>query len=335
MPGTPINERCAGGSNAAQELGLGSSAPASEPSPTQLTTTGVLEISTRAQNSCLRTATSVRCWGPNDFGQIGDGTQSQRNQPTLVSGIGQTLSISVGGGFACALMPDRTVRCWGTNAQGQLGIGSSDQLRTTPAQVQGLTDVAQIATGTAHACALKIDGSVWCWGWNSDGQLSGMSGLSRFPVGVSALQDMKSIGLGNYHSCAVSQADELYCWGRGAQGQIGDGTLTSAQRTPVKLSLVNVLKVSAGASHTCAVMENGALRCWGENSDGQLGNGSTNLSSSPVLVGGLSGISSVSGGAYHTCATRTNGQLYCWGRSDFGQIGDGATTRRLSPVQIF
>ncbi|MCU0672047.1 MAG: hypothetical protein MUE69_04555 [Myxococcota bacterium] len=112
------------------------------------------------------------CWGLNELGQLGDGSNTQRNAPVLVSGVDSVTQLSAGFSHVCALRSDGTVWCWGDDANGQLGDGSVGSSRTTPAQVVGLTDVEQISAGGTFTCALRTDGDVWCWGGNRAGQLA-------------------------------------------------------------------------------------------------------------------------------------------------------------------
>jgi hypothetical protein len=131
------------------------------------------ELSLGQAFSCgLRTDGRVLCWGLNQLGQLGDGSNTQRNAPVLVSGLDSVTQLSAGFAHVCALRGDGTVWCWGDDANGQLGDGSVGGARSTPAQVVGLTDVEQVSAGGTFTCALRTDGDVWCWGGNRAGQLA-------------------------------------------------------------------------------------------------------------------------------------------------------------------
>jgi alpha-tubulin suppressor-like RCC1 family protein len=127
----------------------------------------------------------VRCWGSNKYGELGDGTTTNYKGKTLVTALNLqgVSSISAGGANTCALMKDSTVKCWGYNMEGQLGNGSTtDSL--VPVAVSGLSDVVAINGGDySHYCAVTKDNSVYCWGYNSNGQL-GVGSLmdSNVPV---------------------------------------------------------------------------------------------------------------------------------------------------------
>jgi alpha-tubulin suppressor-like RCC1 family protein len=122
---------------------------------------------------------SVRCAGENDYGQLGDGTTTNRYAAAPVVGLDGAMVIAAGGAFTCALKSDGTVWCWGLNSEiGQLGDRTMVD-RSTPVAVYGLSQVTGISVGVNHACATKTDGTVWCWGINSQGQLGDRTTTTR------------------------------------------------------------------------------------------------------------------------------------------------------------
>jgi alpha-tubulin suppressor-like RCC1 family protein len=115
---------------------------------------------------------TVRCWGENTFGQLGDGTtDNTRPLPVPVSGLSTAaVGLAAGRDHTCAVLADGSGRCWGGNAFGQIGDGTTTG-RVLPMAVNGLTNAVAIAAGGDHTCARLADGSVRCWGSNISGQL--------------------------------------------------------------------------------------------------------------------------------------------------------------------
>ncbi|MFI5297082.1 MAG: RCC1 domain-containing protein [Polyangiales bacterium] len=166
---------------------------------------------------------TVRCWGFNSSGQLGDGTTGDRTNPVSVAFLGGFASqVAIGDAFSCALLVDGRVRCWGSNARQQLGDGTMDWLRTVPGDVPGAAGALWIATGSDFACAGMRSGRVRCWGANEFGQLGDGTTESRSTAtDAIALQGARGVSLGDYRNCAFFERDEVKCWG----GIAGDGSL--------------------------------------------------------------------------------------------------------------
>ena len=191
-----------------------------------------------------------------------------------------------------------------------------------------MTDVSQFSAGAYHTCAVRQDNTLWCWGRNEDGQLSGGTSQSRNHP-IKTADDVLQVSAGGYHTCMVKKDKSLWCWGRNDNGQVGDGT-TERRTYPVKV-MDRVLQVSGGGEHTCAVKEDRSLWCWGKNDYGQLGDKTNTARKSPVNI--ISGVSQVSAGRHHTCAVK-DGALWCWGRNDYGQLGDRTWEHKNFSVKI-
>jgi len=280
---------------------------------------------------------TVRCWGSNGQGQLGDGTTTDSPTPVSVVGITTARHIAAGNAHTCAILADTTVRCWGRNVGGQLGNGTTTD-SSLPVTVTGLGGVDVISLGDLHSCALSLtSGEVRCWGDNSSGQLGDGTTTSRStPVAVSGITTAIDVSAGNEHTCAVLSDGAARCWGRNFFGQLGNGAsgAGSNSATPVAVSgITGASRIAAAASSTCAVVTGGAVSCWGQNSFGQLGDGTTTSSLAPVAVSGLTGATSITAGNAHTCVI-VSGTIRCWGFNSFGQLGDGTTTSRSEPVAV-
>lgn len=245
---------------------------------------------------------SVRCWGGNFWGQLGDGTTSDSDIPVAVidaegsvSPLVDVVAVAAGSTHTCAVLEDTTVRCWGDNGVqtdpvgegqgGHLGNGTTDSSLTPVAVIAGagsteaLTDVVAITAGQFRTCALVADGTVMCWG---NGQTAP---LAVTTAGGEALSGVIAISSANFHDCALLADNTVACWGSNNSGELGDGTVAS-DGTPVTVidsagALSNVDAIAAGGGfnpmfgggHSCALRQDGTVACWGNNDLGQIGDG--------------------------------------------------------------
>ncbi|WP_407572980.1 RCC1 domain-containing protein [Deinococcus altitudinis] len=307
-----------------------------------LTSQAVRGVATRSQtvsggtyhSLALLSNGTVRAWGSNAYGQLGDGTNTSSSTPVTVSGLNNAVGVAGGDSHSLALLADGTVRAWGSNNAGQLGDGTNTD-SSAPAVVSGLSDVVSVAGGSYHSLALLADGTVRSWGSNNAGQLGdGTTHNRSTPVQVSGLSGAVSVAGGIYHSLAVSNDGTVRTWGYNGYGQLGDGTNTQ-RNTPVTVSgLSNAVSVAGGGYHSLAVSNDGTVSTWGYNVYGQLGDGTNVNRSTPVTVSGLSGAASVAGGGYHSLAVSSNGIVRTWGANFNGQLGDGTSTQQRTPVTI-
>jgi alpha-tubulin suppressor-like RCC1 family protein len=249
---------------------------------------GVSALAAGAYQTCaLMLTRTVKCWGYNAEGQLGDGSVHTSSQPVSVVGLSGVRSIASGGVTACALLAAGTVKCWGNG------------YKATPVTVAGLVGVTAIAAGYYYQCALLTSGTVKCWGSNDFGQLgNGTFNSSSHPVTVAGLTGMSAITAGEDHACALSRAGSVKCWGYDQWGQLGSrpnvtpttdcGDGSPCHPTPVTVTgLAGVAAITAGFKHTCALMKNGSARCWGYNGDGELGDRGLRSSYVPVPVSGV------------------------------------------------
>ena len=309
----------------------------------QFTATGVsaaTAIEAGSFHTCARLDDgTVRCWGLNDSGQLGDGTTTNALTPVAVAGVAGAAAVSGGGFHTCARFSDGTLECWGRNDSGQLGDPATTTFSSaTPVRVTGITSATSVAAGGFHTCALFGDGSVRCWGQNDYGQLgNGTSDpvpdtpttFNPTPVAVSGITSAVAISAGGWHTCALLRDGTIQCWGQNTYGQLGDGSpitrpAPGRSSTPVTVTgITTAIAIQAGIFHTCALLADGTLRCWGRNDEGRLGNGTTADSSTPTIVSGIAPAAAAAG-AEHACALLQDGTVRCWGDNNWGQLGNGS-----------
>ncbi|NRA04556.1 MAG: chromosome condensation regulator RCC1 [Myxococcales bacterium] len=277
------------GDNSQGQLGNGTTIASATPTAVSGLGGLVQSFSVGQRHSCaVLVGGSVRCWGDNTSGQIGDGTTQDRLVPTEVSGLGAAVnSVSAGDGHSCAVTTGGAVLCWGDNLFGQGGDGSLTS-NSVPTPVSGLSAGAvAVATGGLHTCALTTAGAVLCWGDNFFGQV-GTAGLGDelTPVTVAGIGGpAQTITTGDSFSCALLVSGALRCWGDNFDGGLGDGSMID-RSTPAEVSGFSsgVVEVELGTFHGCARTDADLLYCWGDNFFGQLGVEATEISLVPIQV---------------------------------------------------
>ena len=298
---------------------------------------------------------SLKCWGYNANGQLGDGTTANKDAPVAISlGTGRTAeAVAVHNAHTCAILDDGSVKCWGDDTYGELGNGAGVTHSSSPpsTSVDLGTDrtAVSIDIGGDHSCAILDDGSLKCWGGDSNGQLGNGATTTadqHSPVSVDLGTDRTAIAVsaGWQHTCAILDNGSLKCWGSDGDGQLGNGATTTVdQHSPVSVDLGTdrtAVAVVAGRFNTCAILDDGSLKCWGDDSQGQLGNGASTTvdQHSPVSVDLGTGRTAVAVNIFqtlHTCAILDDASMKCWGFDGTGGLGNGpGSTTQHSPSLV-
>ncbi len=330
----------------------------------------VSSIATGTAHTCVRTVDtsgSLKCWGRNDYGQLGANSTNHLGDQINEMGSGLTTLDSTHFGHAisksyagkyhtCILDTNTDLHCWGRNDQGQLGLGHNNDIGDGEALNAGntlvVTGVLDAALGDNHTCVLLAANTVKCWGDNAYGQLGVGSTTDSNSVPGSAIDinglDALAITAGANHTCVIRDqaTDDVVCWGLNNSGQLGIGSTTSigdeagemgASLTTVDLATHSLTptKLAAGDEHTCITSADNKLFCWGANANGQLGYGSTdNKGDAAAELAGLTANSlstapsSLVLGGDQTCLIFSDNTAQCFGDNAFGQLGIGDTSAR-------
>ncbi len=298
------------------------------------------------------------CWGLNLTGQLGDGTNEDKTQPTPVAGGISFISLSAGGTFTCGIGVDETGYCWGWNGEGQLGDGTR-QDKNQPVAVGGGLTFTQIAAGNFHTCGTTDTGEVYCWGRNSGGQLGdGTQDRATTPVRIDYDIALTAVAAGDQHSCARDTQGAVLCWGGNDAGQAGTPAGADPSTPTEVVGDMSAAQIHANGNFSCALSATGQGFCWGSNDLGQhaalsdrvctefdeLGQITSQYACALLPVpmqnpdddgDGISDLrfTSLTLGAHHACGIVTDGSTYCWGGGEVGELGDGQSgSTHLTPV---
>jgi Regulator of chromosome condensation (RCC1) repeat len=321
-----------------------------------LTPVGVLPAPSGlvAGKARLMTDGTVRGWGENSSGQIGDGTRQRKLNPITVPGLTGVTQIAGSAEHMIALLSDGTVKTWGSNLSGELGIGTiarphgegclTNCRSLVPISVPGLAGVVAVFAGGADDAALLNTGAVVAWGENLGGQLGDGTEIEKdVPTRVRRLSGARTLALGGAytlggHMLALLNDGTVKAVGSNPQGQLGIGSTVSSS-LPVKVrGLSGVTAISASWTHSLA-LAGGKLLAWGNNSNGELGVRTRNLcgvvvksakpcATRPVAVP-LDGVRSADAG-YAFSVVAAGGHDYSTGHNNLGQLGDGNKIDRRS-----
>jgi len=356
------------GSNTYGQLGDGTIS--SRSTPTDITarfslgaSEGIKYIASGETHSILvTTANRIFSWGENNFGQLGDGTESNRISPVEITSNfnlqvdDDITKISTKADHNLLLTSTNLVFTWGYNFYGQLGDGSNQSsslpIMITPSfQLQSNENIESVYAGCQHSMAISTDNQVFTWGNNLYGQLGNKDTSNRLkPTEITSEFNLVSdeiveVIAGQLHAFGISSSGKVYAWGLNGNGQLGIGT-TSSIFTPVEITSAfnllvgeRVIEMSAGSNFSYAITSYGRVFAWGYNYY-RLGDGTTINRLSPVEITSNFNlvenemIIKIEAGNYQSIAISSSNRVFTWGINQHGQLGDGTRMNSLLPIDI-
>jgi alpha-tubulin suppressor-like RCC1 family protein len=201
---------------------------------TPRTIANVTSIAAGAATTCASISTGrVWCWGWGNGGELGIGKRISSLVPLRLPSLLNISKVASFQSTTCAIDATSQAWCWGGGWFGQLGNGSSGTYVTSPVDLSDLSNVSTISIGQASGCATSSDGSLYCWGSNSQGLIGdGSNQDSASPVQILPNVRAYVVSVGEAHAC-VALAASIRCWGNNTYGQLGNGTTTRKDQPEV------------------------------------------------------------------------------------------------------
>jgi len=237
------------GANDDGQLGIGSTTDQSSSLMVLQGFERAIRVEAGSEHTCaILTNDSLKCWGGNTFGQLGDGDTQSSSTPSAVSmPIGRSiLDIATGGYHTCALLDSGAVHCWGRNSYGQLGDGTTiGTITPTAISLPNGSLASSITAGEGHTCVITQRHDLLCWGSNQNGLIGGGSAFNTTPAALNPSIELDAILVtaGGRHTCLLMVTMDVECIGKNADGQLGDSTTLS------RLSLTRTLFSGSATAH--------------------------------------------------------------------------------------
>ncbi|MEM1034902.1 MAG: hypothetical protein AAGN82_31470 [Myxococcota bacterium] len=283
-----------------------------------------VQVAIGHQHACALTGEGkLVCWGAKtSLGlKVGDKQPPNQLKPAPLAALASEKVVSVVTEFdsTCVITDAEEAHCW------QGGVDPKPA-----AKVSGVAGVKHLDVGLSHTCAVLEDGTMRCWGFNSDGSLGGGNAeFAEGPVTVAGVAKAVEAGAGGSHSCARLETGKVVCWGGHRYGQLGDGNKKENSLEPVEVAgITDAAQLSVHGDGSCVRHATGAVSCWGQLGDDDTG--------APKKVEGLPAVVDVDVGSQFACAREQNGTLWCWGDIETGAIGaatDG-TKPDVGPTKV-
>ena len=263
-------------------------------------------------------------WGPNNDGQLGNGsTYTHQTLPLKVGNDNNWSKITNGFHFSLAINDDGVLWAWGRNSRRQLGLAGSTSNKTSPVLVNNDSDWVDISAGAEFVIALKNNGTLWSWGYNNYGQLGdGSTNTLETPTQIGSDTNWAAVSAGYSHAMGLKADSTLWTWGSNQHGQLGRPGLTGI---PTQVGTDKWIYIAAGGLHALGIKSDSTLWAWGRNLYAQLGDDTETNRSTPTKIGNDSTWISVSAGYEHSLGLQADSNLWAWGRNGTGQLGDTAT----------
>ena len=293
----------------------------------------------------LMVNTSGELWsaGLNEYGALGQNDTTSRSSPVQVPGTTWASVVCVGGyQGAFGTKTDGTLWAWGRNSQTESkGVLGQNNLvdYSSPVQVGSETTWSTNAnhlatTGNGSVHAIKTDGTYWCWGYQSAGQL-GQGQTSTYYSSPVQIPGTTWAFVGqkgpNGAGGAIKTDGTLWTWGFNNYGELGQNNRTNYS-SPKQVPGTTWSTLSTGGRVTLATKTDGTLWVWGNNNEGGLGQGTNVWKSSPVQIPGT--WSNAISTAISSFGRKTDGTLWAWGGNEYGQLGINDRSSRSSPIQV-
>ncbi len=267
-------------------------------------------------------------WGDNEYGQLGDGTTTNKTSPTKIETGITFVQLSAGYAHSAGIDNEGKLWTWGYNSWGSLGDGTTTQ-KAKPTKIMKDKTFKKVIASDYSTLAIDMNDEIWYWGRYYGDDYGGANIPQKLDFKIEY-----SLISGYSHYLFLDKQNKLWSWGANYAGQIGDGT-TITRTNPVQIKPeTKFTQVSAGNRFSLAIDEEGNLWSWGYNDDGQLGDGTKSYKTTPEQIKIETKFAQISAGMYHSIAIDKEGNLWSWGYNRSGQLGDGTTTEKLNPIKI-
>lgn len=300
---------------------------------------------------------TLDCWGFDEFGQLGNGSTNvvgnPSPQPSLATDV---VDVSASYFGLCAVMGSGDISCWGENSFGQVSPPVSGAIHASPTALNaGGTKFVQVSAGYENACAVTVDGHLWCWGeanTGASGSYTDGGVQDQLPAQVAGIDSVASVSAGDRSACALKTDGSILCFGTIGSGILGraDADVPGIDPTPKPIDVPAGTKFTQIAGHEtayCALDTTSQVWCWGYSQNGETGVGVLDGGNVfpitlyvPTKVDGLTNVDQISVGAqaYHACALIHGGSVKCWGSDSYDELGfepsDAGPSFSITPVDV-